>query len=136
MSTTMLDYSKILEHVLSLESNNSPVSAYMFKPNIHIHSKKQFGKMSLEKTNENDNINLSYGLGWGIFTTPYSAGYFKEGQSEGFQHYSVIFPKKNLGILLMLNSDNAESIFKEVLGIGIGDMYTPWFWENFIPYQE
>nr|MBD3622969.1 serine hydrolase [Sunxiuqinia sp.] len=134
METTPTDYSKFMEHILSLESDNSPVTALIFKPNISIHSKKQFGEMSLEKTNENDDINLSYGLGWGIFTTPYGQGYFKEGHGEGFQHYSVIFPEKDLGILLMSNSDNAESIFKDVLEIAIGDTYTPWFWENYIPY--
>lgn len=136
MNTTPVDYSKFMEHILSLETDNSPVTASMFKPSIRIHSRKQFGELSLEKTNENDDINLSYGLGWGIFTTPYGYGYFKEGHGEGFQHYSVIFPEKDLGILLMSNSDNAESIFKEVLEIGIGDIYTPWFWEDYIPYNE
>lgn len=136
METTPTDYSKFMEHILSLESDNSPVTALIFKPNISIHSKKQFGEMSLGKTNENDDINLSYGLGWGIFTTPYGQGYFKEGHGEGFQHYSVIFPEKDLGILLMSNSDNAESIFKDVLEIAIGDTYTPWFWENYIPYDR
>jgi CubicO group peptidase (beta-lactamase class C family) len=136
LSTSPEDYSRFMEHILSLESRKSPITAYMFKPNIQIRSKKQFGAMSLQQTNDNDNINLSYGLGWGIFTTPYGPGYFKEGHGEGFQHYSVIFPDKNLGILIMANSDNAESIFKEVLEIGIGDVYTPWFWEDYIPYNK
>lgn len=57
-------------------------------------------------------------------------------QGEGFQYHSFIFPEKDLGILLMSNSDNAESIFKEVLEIGIGDVFTPWYWEDYIPYNE
>lgn len=136
MSTTLKEYSRFMEHILSLESDNSPVTTYMFQPNIRIRSKKQFGELSLEQTTENDEISLSYGLGWGIFSTPHGPGYFKEGHGEGFQHYSVIFPKKDLGILLMSNSDNAESIFKEVLEIGIRDRYTPWFWEDYIPYDQ
>lgn len=136
MSTTPEDYAKFMEHILSLESHNSPVTANMFKPNIGIHSKQQFGELSLEQTTENDDINLSYGLGWGIFKTPHGPGYFKEGHGDGFQHYSVIFPEKDLGILLMSNSDNAESIFKELLEIGIGDIYTPWYWEDYIPYDQ
>jgi hypothetical protein len=36
---------------------------------------------------------------------------------------------------MLSNSDNAESIFKELLEISIGDTYTPWKWENYIPYQ-
>lgn len=135
LSTTPEDYTKFMEHVLSLDSKGSPVTKLMFKPNINIHSKKQFGELSLEKTDKNEDIRLSYGLGWGIFSTPYGRAFFKEGHGEGFQHYSVIFPQKNTGILIMSNSDNAESIFKEILEIGIGDYYTPWFWEDYIPYD-
>ena len=36
----------------------------------------------------------------------------------------------------MSNSDNAESIFKELLEITFGDIYTPWRWENYIPYDQ
>jgi len=136
MEITPVDYSKFLLKILDLSSNDSPVTKLMFSPNIRIHSKKQFGPLSLEKTNENDSIALSYGLGWGILKSPYGPGYFKEGHGEGFQHYSIIFPEKNIGILLMSNSDNAESIFKEVLEFGIKDIYTPWYWEDYIPYQN
>ncbi|MEH6679891.1 MAG: serine hydrolase domain-containing protein [Sediminicola sp.] len=136
MSTTTVDYAKFMEHLLSLETDSSAVTELMFRPNIKIRSKKQFGKMAIEKTTDNDAIDLSYGLGWGIFTTPYGQGYFKEGHGEGFQHYSVIFPKKDMGILILSNSDNAEGIFREVLQMGIGDIYTPWSWEDYIPYNE
>ncbi|TVZ60172.1 CubicO group peptidase (beta-lactamase class C family) [Flavobacteriaceae bacterium MAR_2010_105] len=135
METTPLDYSKFLSKILELSSHNSEVTKLIFKPNIVINSKKQFGPKSIEKTNENDSIGLSYGLAWGILQSPYGHGYFKEGHSEGFQHYSIIFPEKQIGILLMANSDNAESIFKEVLELGIADIYTPWYWEDYIPYD-
>lgn len=136
MSTTAIDYSKFMQHILKLSRSKSPITNLMFTPNIQIHSKKQFGLGALETTNENDAIGLSYGLGWGLLTkTPYGQAAFKEGHGEGFQHYSIIFPAKGIGILLMSNSDNAESIFKEVLEIGIGDIYTPWFWEDYIPYN-
>jgi serine-type D-Ala-D-Ala carboxypeptidase/endopeptidase len=32
----------------------------------------------------------------------------------------------------MSNSDNAESIFKELLATAIGDVYTPWEWKLLI----
>lgn len=34
----------------------------------------------------------------------------------------------------MTNNDNGESIFKELLAYAIGDTFTPWKWENYIPY--
>lgn len=36
----------------------------------------------------------------------------------------------------MTNSDNGESIFKELLEIGVGDTFTPTEWENYIPYNK
>jgi CubicO group peptidase (beta-lactamase class C family) len=97
MSTSPDDYSKFMEHILSLESNNSAVTAHMFKPNIRIHSKKQFGEMSLKQTTENNYINLSYGLGWGIFTTPHGPGYFKEGHGMVSNTTQLFFLKKIQG---------------------------------------
>jgi len=136
LETTPVDYAKFMMKIMELLSHTSDVTNGMFEPNIRIHSKKQFGPGALEKTTDNDNIALSYGLGWGILTSPYGQGYFKEGHSEGFQHYSIIFPEKHIAMLIMSNSDNAEGIFKEVLEIGIGDYYTPWYWEDYIPFKH
>jgi CubicO group peptidase (beta-lactamase class C family) len=135
METTTVDYAKFLTRIMKITAQGSDISKLMFEPNIKIRSKKQFGPLSLEKANTNDNIALNYGLGWGILNSPFGVGYFKEGHGEGFQHYSIIFPQKGIGILLMSNSDNAESIFKEVLDIGIKDVYTSWYWEDYIPYD-
>lgn len=36
----------------------------------------------------------------------------------------------------MTNCDNGKSILKELLETTIGDIYTPWKWENYIPYDQ
>ena len=36
----------------------------------------------------------------------------------------------------MTNSDNGESTFKELLATLIADTFTPWQWENYIPYSD
>jgi len=136
LSTTVSDYSKFLMHILNLHSNDSEITKTIFNPNIRIKSKAQFGPLSKEITDENDDIELSYGLGWGLLKSDYGIGVFKEGHGEGFQHYSILFPDKNSGVLIMSNSDNAESIFKELLEVTIGDIFTPWKWENYIPYNK
>ena len=110
----------------------------MFNPQIRLRSKIQMQPRAwLDTTNaDNDGIRLGYGLGWGILQTPYGFGAFKEGHGDGFQHYSIIFPGKQSGILIMTNSDNGESIFKELLEFAIGDKFTPWRWEQYIPYDQ
>lgn len=136
METTLEDYSRFLEHILKLQSEDSKITKTLFNPNIRIKSRAQFGPLVYETTDQNDDIKLSYGLGWGLLQSDYGFGAFKEGHSEGFQHYSILFPEKNIGVLIMSNSDNAEGVFKELLEITIGDVYTPWQWENYVPYDQ
>lgn len=135
METNLIDYSLFVKHILQLTRENSPITKMMFSPNLPIRTKAQFGPLSIEQSNENNKIQLNYGLGWGLLQSPFGFGAFKEGHGEGFQHYTIIFPNKETGIVLLSNSDNAEGIFKEVLKIAIADVYTPWKWENYIPYQ-
>lgn len=93
----------------------------MFSPQVRIRSKRQFGPLSAETTTDNDDIALSYGLGWGLLQTPYGRGAFKEGHGDGFEHYSIVFPERRLGVVIMTNSANGESIFKELLEVAIAD---------------
>ena len=136
METTIEDYSKFVRHILQSSEINSAVTNLLFEPTVRIRSKRQFGYLSWEDTDANDDISLSYGLGWGLLQTPHSFGTFKEGHGEGFQHYSIVFPEQDMGIIILTNSDNGESIFKYLLEISIGDVYTPWQWENYIPYDQ
>jgi CubicO group peptidase (beta-lactamase class C family) len=108
----------------------------MFSRQIRIKSIQQFGPLRFHDSTLNDAIELGYGLGWGLLQSPYGTGAFKEGHGDGFQHYSIIFPQQGKGIIIMSNSDNAESIFKELLETAIGDTFTPYYWENYVPYNQ
>ena len=135
METTLADYTKFFQHVLRLKMADSAVAQTMFTPYVRIRSKAQFGPLAWEDTNVNDQLALSYGLGWGMFRSPYGWAAFKEGNDEGFQHHSVLFPDAGIGVIFLSNSDNGNSIFKYLLELTIGDIYTPWQWENYVPYD-
>jgi D-alanyl-D-alanine-carboxypeptidase/D-alanyl-D-alanine-endopeptidase len=136
LETTLDDYTKFIEAVLKGTLLKKEKSKEMFTPQIRLRSIQQFGPLQFRDSSGNDAIQLSYGLGWGLLQSPYGTGAFKEGHGDGFQHYTILFPKTGTGILIMTNSDNGESIFKELLEITIGDIYTPWYWENYIPYNQ
>lgn len=133
MTTTLEDYTRFFQAVLKQDKQRY---RELITPQVRIKSKQQFGPNAWIDTYENDSIQLSYGLGFGLFFTPYGKAFFKEGHLEGWQHYAVGFPDKGTGIVLLSNSDNAESIFKELLKVSIGNKYTPWYWENYIPYNN
>lgn len=136
LETTVKDYTIFLEAVLQNKIISKNSREELFSPQISIHSVAQFPPLSEQTTNKYDPIELSYGLGWGIFQTPYGYAAFKECRGTGFIHYSVLFPETGKGVLLMSNSDNAGGIFKELLEITIANTYTPWEWENYIPYDH
>ena len=136
LETTLDDYTKFTEAVLKGTLLKKQTTKEMFSPQIRLRSIQQFGPLQFRDSTGNDAIQLSYGLGWGLLQSPYGTGAFKEGHGDGFQHYTILFPKTGIGIVIMTNSDNGESIFKELLEITIGDIYTPWYWENYIPYNQ
>jgi len=136
LETTGADYTKFLEAVLQGKLISEKGYKELFSPQIRLKSLTQFGAGAHIRTEKFDHLNLSYGLGWGYLETPYGKGVFKEGHGNGFQHYSILFPEAGKGIMIMTNSDNAESIFKELLEVAIKDVYTPWEWENYIPYDK
>lgn len=136
LETTLDDYTLFTKAVLKNTILKPTTTSEMYRPQIKLRSIQQFGPLSRVDSTANDGIQLSYGLGWGLLQSPYGTGAFKEGHGDGFQHYSILFPKKGIGIIIMSNSDNAESIFKELLETAIGDTFTPWYWQNYIPYQQ
>lgn len=135
LETTIEDYSKFLSAVLNKKILSSKSYKELFSPQIRIRSKNQFGPGALEDGNWNDATELSYGLGWGLVKSPYGYGAFKEGQGSGFQNYSIVFPDKGIGMLIMSNSYSTGKIIKYLLETGIKDTYTPWEWDQYIPYD-
>jgi CubicO group peptidase (beta-lactamase class C family) len=136
MDTTVRDWATFLCALLRSERLSPGARDEMLRPQIRIKSKSQFPTTSDSTTDENDGIRLSYGLGWGLFFTPHGKAYFKEGHDDGFQSYSITFEDPRTGIVIMTNSDNGESIFKPLLEELIGDTYTPWRWEGYVPYDQ
>ena len=136
MSTTLEDFTKFYTALINRKGLSKKSFKEMTSSQIRIKSRSQFGPLAKKDSIDNDNIQLSYGLGVGVFKTPFGSAFFKEGHDEGWGHYSICFPDKKIAIIIMTNNDNGESIFKELLSYSIGDTFTPWRWENYIPYDQ
>src|SRR6202167_5253415 len=108
----------------------------MLSAQIQIISRHEFPSLSAETTTENQAIRLSYGLGWGLYWTPYGKAFFKEGHDVGWRNYTVCFDQPKTGILIMTNSANGEGMFKELLETLIKNSYTPIEWEGYTPYDK
>lgn len=131
MQTTLRDYARFVQAVLSGAILDRKSRNLMLSPQIQIMSKHEFPSLSTETTTLNRAIHLSYGLGWGLYQTRYGKAFFKEGHDEGWRHYVVCFDRPKTGILIMTNSSNGEDIYSGLLEGMLRDTFTPLEWEGF-----
>lgn len=136
MLTTPRDFARFIKAVMQGEGLQKESRKAMLSPQIVILSKHEFPPLSTETTDENRAIRLSYGLGWGLYWTPFGKAFFKEGHDDGWRNYTVCFDDAKTGIVIMTNSSNGESIYKELLETLLRNTYTPIEWEGFTPYNQ
>ena len=136
MVTTISDYSRFLQAVMAGRGLRPKVRDLMLSPQIAIVSKHQFPTLDPETTDANKAIRLSYGLGWGLYSSPYGPVFFKEGHDDGWRNYAVCFDQRKTALIVMTNSGNGEGIYQELLETVIGDNFTPIEWEGFTPYNQ
>jgi len=136
METTIADYTRFLAAVMQHRDIPQKVWDQMLSPQIAIYEKRQFPSLNTDSTLANRAIQLSYGLGWGLFTDP-AAGevFFKEGHDDGWQNYSICIPGRKEAYVFLANSDNAEKMYTELVRRLTG-ITLPWEWEGYGPPQK
>jgi CubicO group peptidase (beta-lactamase class C family) len=135
MLTTPRDFAQFIQAVMQGKVLKDSEQDLMLSPQIQILSKHEFPTLAAETTDANKPIRLSYGLGWGLYFTPYGKAFFKEGHSDGVMNY-VACVENGTCLVIMTNSSNGEGIYKELLETLLHNTYTPIEWEGFTPYQE
>ena len=134
METTIGDYSRFVAAALQGKRLSPSARKEMFSRQILIYTKQQFNELSADSVGDNRAIDLSYGLGWGLFKTPYGPAFFKEGHGIGWVNYVIGIPAQKFALVILCNDANGESIFKELVQ-DLSGVTIPWYWENYIPYR-
>lgn len=135
METTLRDYSTFLSAVMRGEVLDAATRRTMLSPQIRIHSAHQFPSLNTETTTAYDPIALSYGIGWGLYRSPYGPAFFKEGHDDGWRNLALCFSNGD-GMLIMTNSANGEGIFKPLIEALLGETAFPFDWEGYTPYDK
>lgn len=135
METTIADYTRFMAAVMQGEKLTSKTKNEITTLQIPINcSAFVFPPIDSDTLIDYKKTQLAYGLGWGLFNTPYGKAFFKEGHLDGWEHYTISFPDKKIGYIIMTNSSNGESIFKELIE-NLAGVTIPWKWEGYIPYR-
>jgi CubicO group peptidase (beta-lactamase class C family) len=135
MVTTAGDYARFLSGILNAEGQRKATVDEMLRPQIEINYQRMFGPDAWTTTSENQDIHLAWGLGWGRFDTPYGRAFFHTGNSIGWKNYTVTYADKGIGIVMLSNSDNFESVAEEIAKKAIGDTYSPYAWLGYVPFD-
>lgn len=132
LTTTAHDYARFIQGVLSERQR----LAQMLSPVIRITSQRMFGPGSRVESTANEAMRLSWGLGVGLFETPHGPAFFHTGNLAGTKNYAVVYPDHGIGIVLLSNSDNFESVAREIVAAGIGDNHSPFDWLGYVPFDQ
>lgn len=128
MSTTAADYANFVINLMKQKGLRKTSFQQMLSAQIPVTSKRGFGALRDSLTHENDAIKLSWGLGVGLFQSPYGKAFFHTGHGEANQNYTVAFPEKGIAVVLLSNSENFESVSAQIIKECIGDTYSPLRW--------
>ena len=132
----LIGMSRFLQAMLQGAARGNAGIQAMWSPQVRITGLHQFPVSASEiDSDRDDGIELSYGLGWGVMTTPHGRAAFKAGHLEGWENYMIAYPGTGTGLVIMTNSSNGESIFKALLAELIADRWTPWEWNRYTPYD-
>lgn len=134
MVTTIGDLSRFFAAVVRGEGLSDAAMREMTTPQVHIFSRRQFPSLDTATTLDNQAIQLSYGLGFGLFATTYGTAFFKEGHDDGWGHFALCLPGRRQAMIVMTNSSKGESIFKELFE-KVAGVTIPWEWESYTPYN-
>jgi CubicO group peptidase (beta-lactamase class C family) len=135
LTTTAHDYARFLAGILTAKGGRRQSMERMLAPVIRINSRRMFDPVKPADSNANDAIGLSWGLGWGVFETPQGQAFFHTGHSSSAQNYAVVYRKRGVGIVLLSNSANFESVAPEIVASGIGDSQSPFDWLGYDPFD-
>ena len=136
MDTTVSDYAKFLAGVLRGDGLSATSKQTMLSSQIAIVSPTEFPSHWPGETDVNRRIDLGYGLGWGVYRSPYGPAFFKEGNGDGENNIAMGFQSSRTGLLMLANSANGEKMFEPMIDSVFGEACMPWFWQNYIPWDK
>ena len=128
MQTTAQDYARLIEDILQAKNLSRATVEKMLTPQVAITSERMFGPGIWRETESNKDIRLSWCLGWGRFDSGHGRAFFHTGHEYGFQNYAVTYSDAGIGVVLLSNSDNFESVAREIVAAVVGPDESPYEW--------
>ena len=128
MFTTAGDYARFVSGLLAAQDQRRETVDGMWSLQVPIDSVAMFGPGARETTRANDELRLGWSLGWGRFETKHGPAVFHTGHDFGWQNYTVTHLYPGTGVVLLSNSNNFESVARELVAAALGEERSPFDW--------
>ena len=128
MYTTAGDYARFVSALLAARGQRRETVDAMWSLQVPIDSVAMFGLGARERTRDNENVRLGWSLGWGRFETRHGPAVFHTGHDFGWQNYTVTHLTPGTGVVLLSNSNNFESVARELVAAAVGEEESPFDW--------
>ena len=128
MFTTSEDYARFLVAILGAKGRRRATVDEMLRRQVDIRHQNMFGPGAWQASDRYRPMSLAWGLGWGRFLTDRGRAFFHTGHGFGWQNYTVTFADAGIGVVFLCNSDNFESVARELAEATIGDTVSPFDW--------
>jgi CubicO group peptidase (beta-lactamase class C family) len=133
MRTTAVDYARFVIAIMNGTGLKEETIRRMLTPQV---------KVDAGCTNCTDrkpttpSESLSWGLGWGLQSTPRGDAFWHWGDNGNFKCFVVAFRKQKMGIVAFANSANGLGIMPEIVGEAVGGDQPAFAWLNYEPYNS
>ncbi|WP_345054614.1 serine hydrolase domain-containing protein [Hymenobacter glaciei] len=131
MVTTPRDYAAFVQHVMARQGLSRKLYRQYFGRQISVTSQRGWGPRRDSLARQPDPQRKAWGLGWGLFRSPYGPAFWHGGHATGWQNLCVCYPRQKYTIILLSNSDNFERAADRVLRLCSGDTAALLEWSSF-----
>ena len=128
MYTTATDFARFLTAIHGASGRRAETVEKMLALQVAIDTEGMFGPPSRRRTGAYRDLELGWSLGWGRFETERGPAFFHTGHDFGWQNYTVYDRDLATGIVLLSNSNNFESVARELVATAVGEDGSPFDW--------
>jgi CubicO group peptidase (beta-lactamase class C family) len=133
LHTTAGDYARFLEALLNEEGLKPATLREMEKPQIAVNVECV---NCAEQTPEELSKSVFWGLGIGIQETKDGESLWHWGDNGNFKCYTVVYPKKKIGVVMFADGENGLSIASEIVRLAIGGEQPAFAWNKTESYDS
>lgn len=133
LRTTAQDFGRFLTAILQGTGLKKETRELMLTPQIKV---SESGTNNTLRTPEKLSPTLSWGLGWGLETTPDGVAFWHWGDNGDSKAFIEVYDKQKIGVVYFANSSTGLSIAPDLINAALGGSQPALAWLKYEGYRS